>query len=165
MNTTTQPRTYERTLYEARLDAECYATSHGLHLRLWRRFRLFSRIVNGFAGSAAFGGWVAAEPQLAGLAGLVLALATAIDQAIDPSEKIALHKMAAQRYADLRKDSLSGEISLSEFDRRLESIKAEDEAGIQALLVRSCNMVLRAAGREDHLIKETRLQRFIAFFA
>lgn len=162
---TTETRTYERTLYEARLDAECYATCHELHVRLWRRFRLLMRMINGFAGSAAFGGWVAAKPELAGAAGLVLALATAIDQAIDPSEKIAMHKMAAQRYAELRRESLAGSMQLVEFDQSLEQIKAEDEAGIQALLVRACNMVRRGAGRNDHLIEETRWQSFIANLA
>lgn len=158
-------RIYERTLYEARLDAECYSTSHGLHARLWRRFRLVMRIVNGFAGSAAFGGWIAAKPELAGVAGLVLALMVALDQGLDPSEKIAMHKIAAQRYAELRTASLDGSTCLAEFDSKFERIKAEDEAGIDALLVRACNLVLKAAGRSDHLIKETRLQRLIAFFA
>lgn len=161
----TEPRTYERTLYEARLDAECYATSHVLHVRMWRRFRLVARIISGFAGSAAFGGWLAAMPEMAGSAGLVLALVAALDQAIDPSDKIAAHKVAAQRYADLRKNSLDGQMALAEFDGHLEQIKAEDDAGIQALLIRACNMVLRGAGRNDYLIQETRLQRFIAFFA
>lgn len=162
---TIETRTYERTIYEARLDAECYAVSHGLHARLWRRFRLLMRIINGFAGSTAFGGWLAAKPELAGISGLVLALATALDQALDPSEKIAMHRAAAQRYGDLRKSSLDGGLVLTEFDSRLEAIKADDEAGIDALLVRACNLVLRGAGRNDHLISETHWQRFVAFFA
>ena len=159
-------QTYPRTLYEARLDAECYAVSHELHARLWRRFRTLLRLVQGFAGSTAFGGWLATRPDVAGASGLLVALLTAIDQAVDPSERIALHRVAAQRYQELRRDSISRvEMGLNEFDARLEAIKADDEAGIDALLVRAYNRVLIAAGRRDFCQPETRWQRFVAFFA
>lgn len=156
---------YPRTIYEAMLDAECYATSHALHIRLWRRVRTLLRFVNALAGSAAFGGWVANQPEFAGVAGLVLAIATAIDQAIEPAEKIAAHRVAGQRYTDLRRDSMLAKMELDAFDARLEEIKAGDEAGIQSLLVRACNMVLMGAGRTECLIKETLFQRFVSFFS
>lgn len=157
---------YPRTLYEARLDAECYAVSHELHARLWRRFRTAFRLVQCFFGSTAFGGWLATRPDVAGTSGLVLALLVAVDQAIDPSEKIARHRLAAQRYQELRRDAIAcADMPLAEFDARLEAIKADDEAGIDALLVHAFNRVVVAAGRRDHCLPESTWQRFVAFFA
>ncbi len=153
------------THYEARLDAEAYAVSHELHARLFRRFRLVVRIAVGVSGSTAFGGWLAASPSVAGVSGLVLALLVALDQAVDPSEKIVRHRVAAQRYAELRRESMRREMTVPEFDERLEAVKADDEAGIDALLTRAFNRVVAAAGRKDHAVRETCWQRFVAFFA
>lgn len=162
MTTTTD---YPRTLYEARLDAECYAVSHELHARLFRRLRTVLRVAFGFAGSAAFGGWLATRPDVAGAASLVVAALVALDQALDLSEKIAGHRVQTQRYAGLRRDSLAGDMTLAEFDQRLEQIKAEDEAGFDALLVRAFNRVVRAAGQPAFQRPETWPQRMLAFFA
>ena len=166
MTNAPEAKTYERTMYEARLDAECYAVSHDLHARFWRRVRLVIRIVIGFMGSAAFGGWLAIRPDVAGIAGLAVALLTAVDQALEPSDKIAMHRVASGRYIDLKRDSIADDrMTLQEFDAKLEAIKAEDEAGIDALLVRAFNRVVQAAGRPDCQIAETGWQRFVAFFA
>lgn len=160
-----EKQTYSRSLYEARLDAECYAVSHDLHARLWRRFRVLIRLLVGFSGSAAFGGWLATRPDISGLAGLVLAFLAALDQAIDPADKIARHRAMAQRYLDLKRESTSGAMPLAEFDARLDGIKAEDEAGIDALLLHAYNRVVVSAGRPDYRLHESRWQRLIAFFA
>lgn len=157
---------YPRTLYEARLDAECYAVGHELHARLWRRFRTFMRFVAGLSGTAAFGGWLATRPEVAGLAGLAIGVLTALDQAIDPSEKIARHRMTAQRYHELKRDAVAHPaMPLHEFDARLEAIKSEDEAGIDALMLRAFNRVVAASGQTAYGLPESRLCRFIAFFA
>lgn len=159
-------QTYPRTLYEARLDAECYAVSHELHARLWRRFRTLLRLAQGFGGSTAFGGWLATSPDVAGVSGLVLALLVAVDQAIEPSEKIARHRVAAQRYLELKRDAVANpDMVLSAFDARFEALKAEDEAGIDALLVMACNRVIAASGRPGFALPESRWTRFVAFFA
>lgn len=163
---TTETSTYARSLYEARLDAECYAVSHNLHARMWRRFRMALRIIAGFSGSAAFGGWLATKPEISGIAGLLVAMLTAIDQAIEPTDKIAAHIMAAQRYISLKSDSIANaRMTIEEFDARLESIKADDAAGIDALLTRAFNRVVRSVGRSDYQVHESLWCRFVAFFA
>jgi hypothetical protein len=157
-------QTYPRSLYEARLDAECYAVSHELHARLWRRFRTLTRLCVGFSGSAAFGGWVATRADIAGMAGIALAFLAALDQAIDPSDKIARHRAMAQRYQELKRAAAAG-MELALFDARLDAIKAEDEAGIDALLTRAFNRVVVAAGRPEFKLAESTWHRFVAFFA
>jgi len=166
MTNTADAKTYERTLYEARLDAECYAVSHDLHARLWRRVRLANRIIIGFMGSAAFGGWLAIRPDIAGIAGLAVALMTAIDQAFEPSDKIATHRAASRQYIDLKRESIANsQMTLNAFDAALESIKSGDEAGIDALMTRAFNRVVVAAGRPECCIHESFGQRFVSFFA
>lgn len=156
---------YPRTLYEARLDAECYCVSHELHARLFRRMRTLVRVVLGVCGSAAFGGWLATRPDVAGVSGLVVAALIALEQAVDFSEKVARHRAQARRYAALRQASISRDMALAEFDVQLEQIKADDEAGLDALLVRAFNRVVSGAGRGAYMLPETRLQRLVAFFA
>lgn len=155
---------YPRTLYEARLDAECYAVSHELHARLFRRFRMWVRIAVTLSGTAAFGGWLAVRPDVAGIAALVVAVLVAIEQTIDPSDKIARHHISKQRYAGLRRESLRQEMTLAEFDERLEEIKAEDEAGIDALLVCAFNRVVHATGQHAFKVEKSLMQRFVSFF-
>lgn len=161
----TKPDSYERTLYEARLDAEAYAVAHELHARLYRRARTLARVLITVSGSAAFGGWLATRPDVAGVAGLVIAVLVALEQALDLSERIARHRIQAQRYADLRRESHRRDMTVSEFDDLLESIKGADEAGLDALLVRAFNRVVIAAGRPAYQQPESRWHRFVAFFA
>ncbi len=156
---------YPRSIYEARLDAECYAVSHELHARLFRRMRTAVRVVVGVCGSAAFGGWLATRPDVAGLSGLVVATLIAVEQAMDFSEKVARHRVQAQRYSALRQESIKRDMGLAEFDAQLEQVKAEDEAGLDALLVRAFNRVVSGAGRGAYKLPETRWQRLVAFLA
>jgi hypothetical protein len=158
-------QSYERSLYEARLDAECYAVSHELHARLWRRFRTLTRLLVGFTATGAVAGWLATRPDIAGMSALGIAFLAALDQAIDPSDKIARHRLMAQRYIELKRKAIAVEMAVAEFDSALEAIKAEDEAGLDALLVRAFNRVVVSAGRPDFRLPESIWQRFVAFFA
>lgn len=156
-------RNHQRTLYEARLDAEFYAVFHARHISFWRKFRALIRFAAALVSAGAVASWLNKSPNLAALSGLSIAVLTALEQVLDPSEQLARHKEFARRYRLL---TANRSFDLAGFDAALAAIHADvDAPGFDALRVPVFNDVVRASGRPDYIIKTTAWQRFVNLVA
>lgn len=126
----------------------CYGARYALRQR-----RFFARLqgafsaINLLAGSAAFGGWLAKQPELAGVAGLLIAVVAVLDHIV----KAGMHAADAQRahktFSALLARARAGEDALA-LERDLAEAQAEDSPEIEALRMPAWNDVLLQMGYE-----------------
>lgn len=166
MTDQTIDQVYDRTLYEARLDARFYQQFHTRNARLFRHlYKVFSAITL-LSGMAAVTLLVKATPALAATVGLVFAVITVLDNIITPAENAAKHDAWAEKYGMLFAESEVSTMTLTEFDGRLHTLIAQaDTGGIVALRALAYNDNVIAVGRQSYAIPLTTWQRFVAALA
>jgi hypothetical protein len=154
---------YERSQYEACMDARYQVVLHDKHVRFYKRARAGITFISLAGGSTALVGAVGNHPTALAIAGFGVALVSFLDVSIDFAARAAEHGTVKKRYlALLRKSGLS----LEEFDAELLRIdEEEDVSEIDALRMPAYNENVRNQGREECQRAETRWQRFMGVIA
>lgn len=154
---------YERTHYEAEMDAKFRNRIHGLHCAIYRRLRYVlnftSLLAGGGAAALAFHDFPLALRAL----GLLVAVCSALNLVLDPATKMAAHQALAQRYQRLVKQA--PKLKLEELDEALADIAVDDISVIGGLRTPAYNANVIAAGRYDYVRTPTQWERLIAAFA
>ena len=153
---------YERTNFEALLDARYYARLHERHARLYRRIRIAIIVVTLFAGSTAFASAMGNKGIGVGIAGAVVTLMSILDVAFDFGTCAAAHKEHRRRYLKLIRDWPA---DLAAADRRLAELEAKSPGEIENLRNPSYNDNLRSNGRYSEMLKLTFFERVMSFLA
>ncbi len=154
----------ERTRYQIELEIRYGMRLDELHRRFYARLASALTFALLLAGSAAFGGYIAALPELAGAAGLVVAALTLAEVVLRPGERGAYASALARQFGVLR--ATAGELTIDDLSRRLSELQCETLPGeIEALRGVAMNDVLREHGHSDELLALSRWQRVIAVLA
>lgn len=156
--------TNDRTRYQIELEIRYGMRLDELHRRFYARLGSALTFALLLAGSAAFGGFVAAQPAFAGAAGLAVAVLTLIEVVLRPSERAAYASALARQFGALR--ASAAELTTDDLERRLAVLQCEALPGeIDALRSVAMNDVLREHGHDDELLAPSRWQRVIAVLA
>lgn len=126
---------------------------YGLRLgRFYRRTALFLRWVQFLAGGGAALTFLGNSPAMIQVLGGIVAVASAIDIAWDPSDKAAQCDRAAEKWGEL--DTRSDGLADAVFSREMVALTAMKVPTVDALIVPVFNDLLRTLGREDALEPE-----------
>lgn len=138
---------HERTLYEAILDCRFGRQYCHLNARLYGRIDFAFGFLSLVGGSTAFGGAIAQNPTLAGIAGVVLAGTSVMERLMAPAIRAYEFREHAKRFADL--DARAAGMSLTRFDAELRRLQVEEPMGIDALTLPAHNANLLSNGHPD----------------
>lgn len=140
---------YERTQYEAELDIDYAIELHAAHIKLYRHLKWLFSLIFLASGSAVFANAVGGNPELAKVLGAAIAVLSIVDHLAGLAEKAAHHVELKRRWCELKAEM--GKLRLTEIDRRISGLRAEDVHIISALQTPSYNANLRRHGREDYV--------------
>jgi hypothetical protein len=119
-----------------------------------RQRRFFARLqgvfsaINLLSGSAAFGGWLVEQPELAGVAGLVVAVVTVLDHVIKAGEHATAAQHAHKAFAVLLARLRAGE-DADALDRALIELQGEDGPELELLRIPAWNDALLEMGYDQ----------------
>ncbi|MDR0251110.1 MAG: hypothetical protein LBI35_07385 [Burkholderiales bacterium] len=116
-------------------------------------------------GSAAFGGYIAVEPALVGISGLLVAVIAAVSFAFDPSGKAARFELLRDKMSVL--GSVAHAYKADELIHQLSILQSNILPGeFETLRNVAYNDVLRENGRDEMIEPLTKTERiFKALFA
>lgn len=155
-------RDYERTIYEARLDAAYNAVACEKHATLLTRITMLANAITIGGSTAAFVAWKTNHPGISVIAGGVLGALGVWSVVSDYPGRAATFRAQRRRYLEARdsKDS-----KLDEFDRKLRAIEADDPPMYAALKHAAYNENVTSAGRPDYAVPMGRWRRLVAWLA
>ncbi len=154
----TTPKTHERTLYEARLDADYEVRLQELHQRLFGRLNTAATLITLLAGTTAFAGVLQQQPQWSAWAGVALAALALVSALGNLGARAEAHRAQRRRYLELL--AVQG-LDLDAFDAELLRIGQDDPPTIEALRVPAFNANLQRHGRTDWLQPVSLWQRVV----
>lgn len=137
------------TLYEALFAARYAARYQERTLRLFRRIHTTVTFLELIGGSAAFGAWLTSSLHLGAYMGLVLAVCAAINHSVRPYERAAAAELRYKDYMRLTADG--ARMELSDLNKRLTDLLAEDTSHVEALREVAYNDVAKEYGRTESL--------------
>lgn len=156
-------RTDPRTHYEAVGDISYNCKFYLMQERFFSKLAGLLRMVTFVAGSSAFAGFIATKPKLAGIAGLVAAVATGLDFIINPSQKAYVCNEAQRRYREIERRA--PKLNLEELDDLLAEMKTFTAPCVEALRRPAYNGSCEERSRPDYKLKVSLWERLIAKLA
>ena len=155
---------HERSLYEARLDAQYYEIFHLRNARFFSHLRTLFSIILLVSGTAAFTLMIRADELVAAVVGSTIAILTILDHVIGPAARVVKHEHQAAQFAALLAEGRG--LDLEAFDAQLAALRTSDDVnGLDVLRCVAYNDNVNAAGRESYAFKLTPWQRFAALLA
>jgi hypothetical protein len=157
---------YERSLYEARLDAQFYVAWHGRNARFFRHVRGLLAFVSLTAGTAAITLLLRQSAALAAVSGAAIAAVAILDRVIGAGDLVFQHNAAAAQYDTLLAQTQRAPVPLAEFDARLSEIGAGVTFySVWALRATAYNDNVKAVGRDDYVMRRTPWEWFVSLLA
>lgn len=147
-----QPRTYDRTKYEASLDVQYACVLNRLNEKLYNRLDAALGLVGLAGGSSAVAAGYGGHAELTVVIGAVLATLSIVERVIGASRKAEVHRQAQASFAELAARAPS--MSLQDIDADLARLRAATPDGIDGLSAVAYNRNLTTHGRTDYLIAE-----------
>ena len=161
-----EPRIYERTIYEARLDIAYGQRFHELNERFFRHVDFAFGFVGLFGGAAVFSATIGQWPAIAVISSALVAAGAIIERLIRPVDAAAMHRQWREKFADLLMRVDSGEATqLAQIDSGLRLLQGRGPNGVYALAPTAYNLTVASSGRTDYQMPVSTWQRLIAFFA
>lgn len=156
-----EPRIYERTLHEARMDADFNVRLNEMQECLLTRLHWLLSLLCLVAGTTAFTGWLALRPALAGVSGLAVAVLSLVSTLTNLQGRAAVHRAQRRRYLELLSRD---EPDLKTFDACMRMIETDDPVTINVLRVPAYNDNLRRHGQPDYALPENFFHRMFSAF-
>lgn len=156
-------RTDERTPYEAMGDISYNCRYYLMQGRLFAKLAGVFRLVSIVSGSAAFAGVISSEPNLAGIAAMIVSAITALDIIIDPAKKAYACNEAYRRYREIDRQALK--LSIDALEDRLAEMRAFEAPSIEALRKPAYNNSCEERGRPESKLEITSWEWFVAKLA
>ena len=163
---TIEPRIYERSIYEARLDIAYGVRFQELNEILYRRIDTLFGFIGLFGGSAALsaalGQWQAGGIAAGGL----VAVSAICERLIRPAERVAVHQQWRKKFNELQVSVESTAVTqLEAVDAGLRLLQGQAPSGVSALAPIAYNLTVLSAGRTDYVMPVSRWQHFVAWLA
>lgn len=158
-----EPRTDDRTHYEASLDASYAACYMHLQERFYKKVKGLMVFMNLFASSAAGAAFYTKDPTLAAYVALAITVMTIADVIVSPSDRIAQSNELYRRYTELHRQSKK--LTMEEIDERLGDLRAYTAPSIESLRVPAYNQVVHEISRHDYALPMTLMQRVMRVIA
>jgi hypothetical protein len=147
----------DRPLYQIDGDLSYSMRLWELHWRFWQRLSVVLTLVSLIGGAGAVASVVRASPTIATVAGVILAIVSAVSHALAPATRIAEGKERYRAYATLRAKSAG--MDASSLDAELRSLEVSDYPTMDSLrdLAYEDNCIAR--GHDD--TKKWKVIRFL----
>ena len=132
-----------------------------------RQARFFSRLqgaftaINLLAGSAAFGGWLARQPELAGAAGLVIAVLAVLDHVVRAGAHAADARHAHGAFTALLARLRCGEEATA-LEGALADLQGQAGPEVESLRIPAWNDVLLEMGHQPDQLDALTLRQRLA---
>lgn len=156
-------RTDPRTHYEAMGDLAYNCRYYLMQELFFSKLSGLLKMVTFLSGSSAFAGFLAADPKLAGIAGLVSAISTGLDFIINPAQKAYACNEVYRRYREIERGA--AKLTLDKLDALLVEMKAFTAPSIEALRRPAYNDACVERSRADAKLKITPWEWFISQLA
>lgn len=142
------------------LDVRFGARYGELNERFYRRLDVAFGFIGLFGGSAVVVGAFGSYPWLSGISGVLIAACAIIERLVRPVEKAIEHRDFKKRFADL--DARAPSIAEAELQAALRRLQMEAPQGMASLAIPAFNANLRSNGRDDAVVRESKLETFMA---
>lgn len=149
--------------YQAVLEARFGIHYNVLNERFFRRLKFVFEIVSFLSGTAAVGAVLGNRPDLMMVAGVAIAVLAGANLLLSPGEAAVRFNEIYRRFTDL--DRRAKSLKADEIREAISAIRADAPWGIDSLRPYAYNRCLEANGFADGLMRLTRWQRFVSFFA
>jgi hypothetical protein len=153
---------YDRTHYQALLEAKFHARYNDLNESLYRQLDRILTATSLLAGAGAFVNLLTKVPGLTEIAGLIFSVAAIVQALSTPGVRAVEHRELARRFQQLVSQAPS--LDLSALDRELNELRAGAPNGFESLNPIAQNDVLRSEGHAK-LVRVSAWNEFLAFFA
>ncbi len=161
-----EPRTYERTAYEAKLDVAYGVCFNEINARFYRHLDLIFGFIGLFGGTAVFTAAIGDWQGVSLVAGALVAASAIFERLIRPVEQALRHDEMTRRFVELRV-LIEGQpgMSIEAINSGLYALQGSGPSGIASLAPIAYNQVVTSAGRTDFQIEISFWQRLVAVLA
>lgn len=149
--------------YKTLLEVEYGCRLHLLHERLFRRIKGFLLGANIFFGTAAFATVVSPTSKMAAWFGLFVAVASVLDLVVSPGDRAQKHDQLWGAFSKLR--TIGEGLEVQDLCRKVKELQALPCQELESLRSVAYNDVMRQVGREDNLMRESLLPKFMRVLA
>lgn len=159
MTQTAADQTHARTHYEAVLDIKHAVLVHRLNERLYNRLDAMLGAIGMAGGSGAVVGLLGSSPNVAAVAGAVLAALSIIERTVGAARKAEVHRQGTEAFAAL--EVRASALQLAEIDAELAGTKARFPDGLEGIGWVAYNRNVRSAGHISSVVPMSRWQRLL----
>ena len=140
---------YNRSHYEATLDARYGQRLNYLHAKLYGKINASLNFVNLISGTAAFGAFTSEKPNIILWIGVIISISSILSTLLSPATKSAEFADKSRQYAKLL--VIAPELNEAELDKQIRQLQSDTTPIIEAIRIIAYNDNLRESGREDYL--------------